>query len=89
VEFKSGKLMWLDAGVGKSGSIIEAGGMLYCYSEDGSVGLMRPSAEKCQVISTFKVPQGDGSHWAHPVVSNGRMFIRRGNALMCYKISAE
>jgi outer membrane protein assembly factor BamB len=89
VEFKSGKLMWLDAGVGKSGSIIEAGGMLYCYSEDGSVGLVRPSAEKCQVISTFKVPKGDGSHWAHPVVSNGRMFIRRGNALMCYKISAE
>jgi len=89
VEFKTGRLMWQDAGVGNGGSVIYADGMLYCYSEDGIVGLVRPSAEKCQVVSTFKVPQGDGSHWAHLVVSNGRLFIRHGSVLMCYKISAE
>lgn len=89
VEFKTGKLMWQDAGVGKGGSVTYADGMLYCYSEDGIAGLVRPSPEKCKVVSTFKVPQGDGTHWAHPVVSNGRLFIRHGNALMCYKISAE
>lgn len=89
VEFKTGKLMWQDASVGRGGSVIYADGMLYCYSEDGIVGLVRPSAEKCQVISTFKVPRGDGSHWAHLVVSNGRLFIRHGNVLMCYKVSAE
>ena len=86
VEFKTGRLMWQDAGVGKGGSVIYADGMLYCYSEDGTVGLVRPSAEKCQVISTFKVPLGDGTHWAHPVVAAGRLFIRHGNALMCYDI---
>jgi hypothetical protein len=53
------------------------------------VGLVGPSAEKCQVVSKFKVPQGDGMHWALPVVSNGRLFIRHGNVLMCYDISAE
>ena len=89
VEFKTGKLMWQDVCVGQGGSVICADGLLYCYSEDGTMGLIRPSAEKCQVVSTFKVPQGDGSHWAHPVVSNGRLFIRHGNALMCYKVSTE
>ena len=89
VEFKTGKLMWQDPGVGKGGSVIYADGMLYCYSENGIVGLVRPSADKCQVISKFQVPLGDGTHWAHPVVSNGRLFIRHGNVLMCYGISAD
>lgn len=87
VEFAGGKLMWDDRGVGKGGSVIYADGMLYCYSEDGVVGLVKPSPEKCQVISTFKVPMGDGTHWAHPVVSHGRLFIRHGTALMCYDIA--
>lgn len=86
VEFKSGKLMWDDPCVGKGGSVIFADGMLYGYSEDGVVGLIQPSPDRCQVVSTFKVPLGDGSHWAHPVVSHGRLFIRHGNALMCYDI---
>lgn len=89
VEFKTGKLMWQDAGVGKGGSVIFADGMLYCYSEDGMVGLVRPSPEKCQVISKFKVPLGDGTHWAHPVVAAGKLFIRHGNAVMCYQVCAQ
>ncbi|MCX5670993.1 MAG: PQQ-binding-like beta-propeller repeat protein [Planctomycetota bacterium] len=88
VDLKTGKLAWEDPGVGKSGSVIFADGRLYCYSEDGVVGLVRPSPERCQVVSTFKVPQGEGPHWAHPVVANGRLYLRHGEALMCYDISA-
>ena len=88
VELKTGRLMWEHPGVGRGGSVIAVGGLLYCYSEDGTVGLVRPSSEACQVISTFKVPQGDGSHWAHPVVCGGRMYLRHGDALMCYDVSA-
>ncbi len=89
VELKTGKLMWEDACVGKSGSVICADGMLYCYSEDGVVGLVRPNPEKCEVVSRFKVPMGEGEHWAHPVVANGRLYIRHGDALMCYDVKAE
>jgi len=88
VDVKTGRLAWEDAGVGKGGSVIFADGMLYCYSEDGIMGLVRPSPEKCQVVSTFKVPEGDGPHWAHPVVANGRLYIRHGEALMCFGVSA-
>ena len=76
-------------GVGKGGSVTFADGMLYCYSEDGTVGLIRPSPEKCEVVSSFKVSQGDGPHWAHLVVANGRLFLRHGTALMCYDLAAR
>jgi outer membrane protein assembly factor BamB len=87
VELKAGKLAWEAAGVGKGGSIIYADGMLYCYSEDGTVGLLRPSPQGCQVAGTLSVTQGDGPHWAHPVVAGGRLYIRHGNALMCYDVA--
>lgn len=87
LELRTGKLAWESPGVGRSGSVIYADGMLYGYSEDGNVGLVRPSPESCQVVSTLKVPLGDGSHWAHPTVADGRLYIRHGNVLMCYDIA--
>ncbi len=86
MEMKTGKLFWEAPGVGKGGSIIFADGMLYCYSEDGVVGLVRPTPEQCKVVSTFKVSAGDGPHWAHPVVAHGRLFLRHGTVLMCYDV---
>ena len=87
VELATGRLAWQAPGVGKGGSIIYADGLLYCYSEDGVVGLMRPNPEACQVLSTFKVPLGADQHWAHPTVADGRLYIRHGDALMCYDIA--
>lgn len=75
-------------GGGKSkGSIIAADGRLYCYDERrGAVGLVNPTPEKFDVISEFRITKGEGPHWAHPVINNGILYIRHGNALMAYKI---
>lgn len=89
LELKSGKLAWEDPAIGKGGSIIAAGGMLYCYSEEGVVGLIRPSPERCLLVSSFKIPLGNGPHWAHPVVANGRLYIRHGDVLMCYDVAGS
>jgi len=89
VEFKTGKLLWENPCIGKGGSVIYADGLLYCYSEDGVVGLVRPSPEKCEIVSTFNLTKGDGPHWAHPAIANGRLFIRHGDALMCYDIAQQ
>ena len=89
VELKTGRLAWEDAGVGKGGSVIVADGMLYCYAEDGTVGLVRPSPEKCEVVSSFKVRLGDGPHWAHPVVAGGRLYLRHGDVVMCYELRKQ
>lgn len=89
VELKTGKLAWEAKGVGRGGAVVYADGMLYCYSEDATVGLIRPRSDNCEVVSIFKVTEGEGPHWAHPVVANGRLYIRHGEVLMCYDIAAR
>ena len=61
--------------------------MLYCYDErQGALGLVNTNPEKFDVVSEFRITEGDGPHWAHPVICNGVLYIRHGNALMAYKI---
>jgi len=38
------------------------------------------------VVSKFKIVNGTKEHFAHPVISNGVLYIRHGNALMAYEI---
>ena len=75
---------------GNKGSVIYADGMLYCYDENtGDVALVKPSPEEFKIVSTFRVTHGDGQHWAHPAISDGRLYFRHGDALMAYGIKAE
>ena len=69
------------------GSACYADGMLYCYGVDGSVSLVKPSPKDFELISSFKVEAGKGEHFAQPVISGGRLYIRHGDALMVYSIS--
>ncbi len=69
------------------GSLIYAGGMIIAYEEkNGHVALIRPDAQKFDVVSTFQVTQGEGPHWAHPSVSDGKLFLRHGDVLLVYSI---
>ena len=67
-------------------NVICADGMLYCYSEKGTMNLVRPNPEKFALASSFKVTLGTDQHWAHPVIHEDAMYLRHGNALMAYKI---
>jgi outer membrane protein assembly factor BamB len=69
------------------GAVIWADGLFYCYSEDGEMALVDANPSSFNVISRFKIPLGTDQHWAHPVIRQGRLYIRHGNALMVYKIS--
>ncbi len=89
LDWNTGKVMSEQKWICK-GSITYADGLLYCYEErEGTVGLVRPTPEKFEVISAFKVPKGTGPHWAHLVVCGGRLYLRHGSALMAYDINAE
>ena len=87
LDFKTGKEMYSAPGVGK-GSLTCADGMLYTYSEGGTAGLVKATPEGHSVISQFRVPKGGrGSHWAHPVVCGGRLYLRHADALYAHDIS--
>lgn len=69
------------------GAIIYADGLFYCYAEyDGEIALAQASPEEFKILSRFKVPLGTKEHWAHPVINDGRLFVRHGDALMVYDI---
>jgi outer membrane protein assembly factor BamB len=86
LEWNTGKKMYEEPWKCK-GSIIAADGMLYIYDERrGFVGLLRANPEKFDLVSSFKVEEGNGPYWAHPVIHNGNLYIRHGSALMVYDI---
>ena len=71
------------------GSIVAADGMIYCYEEKrGNLALVRPNPEKFEVVSSMQIEQGEGPHWAHPVIKNGVLYIRHGEVLMAFKVKA-
>jgi outer membrane protein assembly factor BamB len=90
INWETGKKEWEEHWNCK-GSIISAEGMLYIYDEKrGNVGLVNATSEKFDLVSSFKITQGNsGPFWAHPVIHNGILFIRHTNALMAYDIKAK
>ena len=88
-DWKSGKTMWINDWYNK-GSVIAADGMLYIYEEkSGHVGLVKPDNTKLNVVSEFQITRGEGPFWAHPVIDNGRLFIRHGDFLLAYSIKSK
>jgi len=69
------------------GNLIADDGLLYCYCEDGTVGLVESQVNEFDLISSFKVPFGANQHWAHLVIHDKKLFVRHGTSLMVYDIS--
>ena len=86
VDWKTGETIYKDNEIAPC-NVIFADGMLYCYSEKGTMNLVKPNPEKYELVSGFKVTLGTGPHWAHPVIHKGMMYLRHGDALMAYKIN--
>ena len=69
------------------GALLYADGLFYCYGTDGIMALVKADGNGSNVVGRFEVELGTKQHWAHPVIHKGRLYIRHGNALMCYDIS--
>ena len=63
-----------------------ADGMLYGYGENGTVGLITASPDDFRMVSSFQVTKGSGEHWSHPVIANGKLFLRDQDSLYCFDI---
>lgn len=85
IDWESGKVLYTTKEIG-NGTVITAEGMLYLYSERGELALVKPGASAFEIISETRVSLGSGQHWAHPVMHEGKLYIRHGNALIAYNI---
>jgi outer membrane protein assembly factor BamB len=89
IDWNTGKTKYENSWSGgkSKGAVISADNMLYCYDERrGTIGLVNTNPEKFDVVSEFRITEGEGPHWAHPVINNGTLYVRHGSALMAYKI---
>ncbi|MGL4941862.1 MAG: PQQ-binding-like beta-propeller repeat protein [Thermoguttaceae bacterium] len=75
----------------KKGSITFADGMLYTYSEnEGHVALVKATPEKFEELARFQIPEGGrGNTWAHPVISNGKLFLRHDTTVYCFDVKTK
>ena len=73
-----------------TGAAIYADQRLYCLDERGNVGLLEPSEAGFTVRGRFSIDTGSGNDvWAHPVLLDGRLYIRQHDTLYCYDVRAN
>ena len=91
IEFKTGKVKWEHPSIGAS-SIIYADGQLILHGENGEVAMVVPSPQRYFETGRFtptdqpeKLDPMEKA-WAHPVVSDGYLFIRDSGSLWCYDV---
>lgn len=94
-EFTTGKSMWSEKRKLGRGSITFADGNLYCCAEEGGdVVMIEATSKGWNELGRLKLPKEStlrkpsGRLWTHPVVANGRLYIRDQELLFCYDVGA-
>jgi len=86
IDTKTGQTKYIAKELG-GGPVIYADGLFYCYAEkDGEMALASGNPEQFSIISKFKIRLGTAQHWAHPVIADGKLYIRHNETLMVYEI---
>jgi hypothetical protein len=96
MEMKTGTVVWAEKKALKKGAIHCADGMLYLQEEDtGTVVLIEASPkgwnEKGRFVIEPQTTQRNpkGKVWTHPVVANGRLYLRDQELLFSYDVSGK
>jgi len=69
-----------------TGSIAFADNKFFVYGNNGTTNLINYTDGELELGGTFKVKGGSGQHFSHPVLAQGVLYIRQGDALMAYKV---
>jgi outer membrane protein assembly factor BamB len=92
-DFLTGEMVWNERQALGKGCLTCADGRLYCLDErDGTVKLVEPSPKGWKEHGQFTLsPQTEqrspsGRIWTHPVVANGRLYLRDQELLLCYDV---
>jgi outer membrane protein assembly factor BamB len=86
MKWDNGEVAWRDRSTGK-GSLVYADNHLIVFGENGEVALVKPGSGSYMEVSRFSLPLTAGRPgWTHPVVANGRLFLRDQNTLYSYRL---
>jgi len=89
LDHKTGKVLWKSRKPGKC-SVLYADGMLYCRDEKGPITLVKATPKGYIQAGRFDQPRrSKAKAWPHPVIANGRLYIRDQDLLLCYDVRAD
>ena len=94
-EWKTGAVKWAEKKQLGKGALTSADGMLYLLDEKtGNVALIEASPDGWKEHGRFRLePQTTqrspkGGIWTHPVISNGKLYLRDQEYLYCFDVKA-
>ena len=95
VDIRTGDVVWKKEALGGgSSAYLYADGLLYIRYQDGKMFLVKPSPkpDDFKVVSSFQLPKPNTPRntesWPHPVIANGKLYVRDQNNLYCYNVKA-
>jgi outer membrane protein assembly factor BamB len=95
VEWKTGKTKddWLKGAEDKPGrgsaAVTYADGCLYFRYDNGYVALVPATPDGYKETGEFKIPNSTRQSWSHPVVIDGKLYLREKDTLWVYDVKAK
>ena len=90
IEFLTGKIRWggniRPEGTGGSAAVAYADGHLYFRYENGAMKLFEASPEGFKESGSFQIPGVRKPSWSHPVIHDGKLYLREQDSLYAYNI---
>ncbi len=87
-ELMTGNILWTKKGSGTGSAVVIAGGdHLYVRYQDGILALVEANPAAYKEVSSFKIPGSDDRpSWSHPVILDGKLYVREQDKILCYDI---
>jgi len=91
VEFLTGKVVWgKERGPGSgSAAVVYADGQLYFRYQDATMALIEATTKGYNLKGSFRLASKLGESWPHPVILDGKLYVRDQDVLLCYDVRAK
>lgn len=90
LELETGKVAWggkIRGAGGKSATIVFVNDHIIYRYQTGEVALVKATSEDYELKGSFRPEVVKEPSWAHPVVANGKLYLREQDSLMCYDLT--
>lgn len=89
-----GKVLWSGRrnAIGSGNAVLVDGKVIALAEDTGEVALIDPSGSSYKELSKFTLPKessirkSGGRRWTHPVVANGKLYVRDQELLFCFDL---
>jgi outer membrane protein assembly factor BamB len=96
LDFLTGKIAWKardwyrQVRAQGSAAVLYADGHLWFrYQQNALVALIEANPDHFRIKGTFTAAVDDGPAWAHPVIHDGKLYLRANDTLLCYDVRSR